>query len=85
MRSSPIRILAAVAVVVLAVIGWNDGDSAESVTTSSVSLSTLVGSFATLNQVLRSGASQNITYSTTVAGALGTPKYALSVVLQRLT
>jgi hypothetical protein len=61
---------------VSASLGWNNGSASASVSTGSMSLTTL-GNETTQMFAVNSAASQNITYSTTVSGATGSPQYSI--------
>lgn len=59
-------------------LSYNNGSAAQSVTSSSIALNTL-GSEAQLVQSFYQGGAQNISYSTTVAAATGSPAYTLRI------
>lgn len=59
-------------------LGWNNGSASASAATGPMSLSTL-GSETTQIFTVYSAASQNITYSTTVSGATGSPQYSIRI------
>lgn len=59
-------------------IGWNNGAASASAATGPMSLSTL-GNETTQIFTVYSAASQNITYSTTVSGAAGSPQYSIRI------
>jgi hypothetical protein len=63
---------------VTSVIGWNNGAAGTTAQTGVMSLTTL-GNEMTQSFVIFSAASQNITYSTTVTGAAGSPKYSIRI------
>lgn len=61
-------------------LGWNDGVAAQSFTTSTLVLTTLsAGAYISGSRVIRSAASQPITYSTTVAAILGSPMISMTL------
>jgi hypothetical protein len=62
-------------VTTLATFGWNDAN-AQTLATGTIAIQTL-GDYEAGTMVLYSAASQNITYATTVSGAVGTGTYAL--------
>ena len=63
---------------VSATIGWNNGSAAAAAASGAMSLSTL-GNETTQIFTVYSAASQNITYSTTVTGAAGSPQYSVRI------
>ena len=63
---------------VSATIGWNNGSAAATAASGAMSLSTL-GNETTQIFTVYSAAIQNITYSTTVSGAAGSPQYAVRI------
>lgn len=63
---------------VSATIGWNNGSAAATAASGAMSLSTL-GNETTQIFTVYSAASQNITYSTTVTGAAGSPQYSVRI------
>lgn len=68
---------------VLATFGWNDGQAAQTVATGTIAVNT-DNDFEQGQVIMSLAASQNITYATTVSGALGTGEYALFVRLECL-
>jgi|SRR6266487_1852037 len=68
---------------VTATIGWNNGTGAQSSTTASLSLSSAGGEVSG-DFIFTSGASQNITYATTVTGIVGAPFYTLKLRIEYL-
>jgi hypothetical protein len=63
---------------VSASIGWYNGSASASTATGPMSLST-IGSETTQIFTIYSAAIQNITYSTTVSGAAGSPQYSIRI------
>lgn len=63
---------------VSASLGWNNGAATGSTASGPISLSTL-GNETTQILTVYSAASQNITYSTTVSAASGSPQYSLRI------
>jgi hypothetical protein len=58
--------------------GWNNGAASNTSQTGNMSLTT-AGNETVQNFILYSAANQNITYSTTVTGAAGSPAYSLLI------
>ena len=67
---------------VLLTLGWNDGD-AQTAVSATITLVTASAALSGMT-VIRSAAGQNITYATTVAGAVGGPTYNLTLVLEAM-
>ena len=63
---------------VTATFTWNNGSGTQSVTTPSINLTSL-GNEVDFHQKFYCAVGQNMTYSTTVAGATGTPTYSLYI------
>src|SRR6185312_452106 len=70
------------------IISWNNGAAAKSITTANIACNTLGASSSLIGQpgsiVFYSAAANNITYSTTLSGGIGSGQYAVRIRLEYL-